>query len=77
MYTLADILWTLSVAGIGFFLGQLYETIKPDGTIQLSNRIARLRRQLIVARSVQNGDSVGAPVSLSAPVERPHTHQGA
>lgn len=73
--TWADFFWTVSVLGVGFFLGQLYETIKPDGTIELENRIARLRRQLIVARNVHSSDSVGAPASLSAPVERPHTHQ--
>ena len=64
------------VGGISYLTGRLHEFSRPDGTNDSHMRIARLKRQLIVARSVHSGDSDGAPEFLSATVERRRTHQG-
>jgi len=64
---------TIAVYSVGFFTGQLYEFFKLDGTNHSRMRIGRLKRQLIVARTVHSSNRDGAPAFLSAPVERHHT----
>jgi len=64
---------TLTIVGVSFVLGRLWEYLRVNGTNDSRIESARLKRQLR-ASHVQTGVRVGSPQSLSARVENPRTH---
>jgi hypothetical protein len=64
---------TLTIVGVSFVLGRLWEYLRVNGTNDSRIESARLKRQLL-ASHVQTGVRVDARHSLSGALERPRTH---